>query len=107
MARKNISKSWAIVNEISKRKKRQNTKISSLFDDSGKEVTDETEISSLLNQHFSTVGNSMASKVPQTAHDPLCYVKYDKTGSFFMSYTTLEEILKLIEILDTKKSCRI
>ena len=104
LAQKNISKSWAIVNEIAKRKKRQHTKISSLYDNNGREVSDETEISNLLNHHFSTIGNNMADKVPETATDPLSYVKYDKTGSFFLSPTTLEEVLKLIESLDTKKA---
>ena len=103
-ARNNISKSWAIVNEITKRKRRQNTKISSIYDNEGREVTNETEILNLLNRHFSTIGNNMAAEVPDTIIDPLSYVKHDKASSFFMSPTTLNEVMKLIESLDTKKA---
>ena len=54
-ARNNISKSWAIVNEITKRKRRQNTKISSIYDNEGGKVTNKTEILNLLDHHFSTI----------------------------------------------------
>ena len=103
-AQNNISKSWAIVNEIVKRKKSRETKISSIYNDEGKEVTDETEILNLINRHFSTIGTTMASNISHSNIDPLRYVKHDKPSSFFMKSTTLEEILKLIDSLDSKKA---
>ena len=103
-ARNNISKSWAIVNEIVKRKRSRETKISSIYNDEGKEITGETEILNLINRHFSTIGNKMATKIPYSNIDPLRYVKHDKSSSFFMKRTTAEEILKLIDSLDSKKA---
>ena len=103
-ARNNISKSWAIVNEIMKRKKINKTTIPSIYNNDGKEVTDETEILNLLNNHFSTIGNKMANKVPHSSIDPLTYVKYDKSGSFFMLPTSHGEIVKFIDSLDAKKA---
>ena len=103
-ARNNISKSWAIVDEITKRKKRKRTVISSIYNNDGKEVTDETEILNLLNRHFSTIGNNMAKKVPDSNIDPLRYINHDNSGSFFMSPTSLDEIVKLIDSLDTNKA---
>ena len=82
-AQNNISKSWAIVNEIVKRKKSRETKISSIYNDEGKEVTDETEILNLINRHFSTIGTTMASNISHSNIDPLRYVKHDKSSSFF------------------------
>ena len=46
----------------------------------------------------------MATEVPYSKIDPLCYVKHEKTSSFFMSPTSLEKILKLIDSLDPKKA---
>ena len=74
LARNNISKSWAFVDEIIKRKKIEKAKISRIYDDEGKEITDETKIVNLINQHFSTIGDKMAEKVPVSTTDPLKYV---------------------------------
>ena len=46
----------------------------------------------------------MATKIPQSNTDPLRFVKHDKSSSFFMKSTTTEEILKLIDSLDTKNA---
>ena len=38
--------------------------ISSIYNNDGKEVTDETEMLNLLNRNFSTIDNDMAKNVP-------------------------------------------
>ena len=103
-ARNNISKSWGIVNQITKRNKVKSTVIPRIFNDDGIEVTNETEVLNLLNRHFSTIGNSMATKLSNTRTNPLDYIKHDKSSSLFMSPTTLDEINKLIDNLDAKKA---
>ena len=104
LARNNISKSWAIIDEITKRKKSERAKISCIYDDDGNEITDGTKIANLINRHFSTIGDKMAEKVPPSFTDPLKYIKHEKSSSFFMSPTTTEEILKFIDSLDAKKA---
>ena len=103
-ARNNVSKSWAIVDEITKRKKVRNMKISSIYDEEGREITDESGILNLVNHHFSTIGNNMAKKVPYSNINPISYVRHDKASSFFMSPTSIDEIIKLIDGLDAKKA---
>ena len=103
-ARNNISKSWGIVNQITKRKKVKSTVIPGLFNDDGIEVTNKTEVLNLLNCHFSTIGNSMANKLTNARTNPLDYIKHNKSSSLFMSPTTLDEIIKLIDNLDAKKA---
>ena len=63
-----------------------------------------------MNEHFSTVGKTMASKfenttLPNTTKDPLDYItkKVDETISF--SEVSSSEILKIILEQDTKKAC--
>ena len=43
-------------------------------------------------------------EVPISKTDPLSYVKHEKSSSFFMSPTSLDEILRLIDSLDAKKA---
>ena len=106
-ARDNISKSWTIINEITKRKKVAKNTISSIHTKEGKEITNQSEISNLLNLHFSTIGKNMAENCATTNIDPLSYINHDELGSLFMSPTSPDEIMKLIDSLDLKKSCRI
>ena len=72
-------------------------KISSLYDDEGREITDESEILNLVDHHFSTVGKKMANEVPYSNINPISYVRHDKASSFFMSPTSIDEIVKLID----------
>ena len=103
-ARNNISKSWAIVDEITKRQKRRRSNISCIYDNEGKEVTDENDVLNLINRHFSTIGNKMAMEVPYSSTNPLRYIKHDKSSSFFMTPTSNNEIVKFIDSLDAKKA---
>ena len=103
-ARDNISKSWTIINEITKRKKVAKNTISSIHTKEGKEITNQSEISNLLNLHFSTIGKNMAENCATANIDPLSYINHDELGSLFMSPTSPDEIMKLIDSLDLKKA---
>ena len=46
----------------------------------------------------------MAEKVPYSNINPISYVRHDKASSFFMSPTSIDEIIKLIDGLDAKKA---
>ena len=58
----------------------------------------------MLNEHFSTVGKKMAMKFNNPTTDPWNYICCDITASLFMTPTSKDEILKLIDKLDPKKS---
>ena len=54
------SKTWRLINEISKRKRRTNCSIKVLRNDIGEKLTDPLLIANCLNKHFSSVGEKMA-----------------------------------------------
>ena len=60
----------------------------------------------MLNNHFSTVGNKMAEKFDSNTGDPLTYIQQRRytIALLHMSPTTPEEVLKLIDNLEAKKS---
>ena len=57
-AKNNISKTWTIINEITKRKKSKGTKIDCMIDQEGRKVTNRQRICNMLNDHFSTIGKN-------------------------------------------------
>ena len=103
-AKNNVSKTWAIINEVIKRKKRKGSAITRMYDKEGNVVNNQNGIANLLNCHFSTIGKNMAEKIPKEAGDPLRYIKHDVTALLHMTPTTPDEIMKLIDNLDEKKS---
>ena len=103
-AKNNVSKTWAIINEVIKRKKRKGSAITRMYDKEGNVVNNQNGIANLLNCHFSTIGEKMAEKIPKEAGDPLRYIKHDVTALLHMTPTTPDEIMKLIDNLDEKKS---
>ena len=103
-SRNNISKTWLIINEITKRKKCAGTSISSMYDNDGNKLTSQTEISNLLNWHFSTIGKRMAKQLTQRGGDPLSYIQHDVVAPLLMTLSTSYEFEKLIDELDIKKA---
>ena len=73
------SKTWKLINEVSKRKR--NTKsltISSIVDKNGVRLEDSSKIANCLNNHFSSVGSKMANNIESqniVSKDPLEYIK--------------------------------
>ena len=79
----------------------------------GNKVSDAKGIAQVLNDHFGSVGEVMASKIDIENNcdtkDPLDYVNVRHTQSgnnlLYLSNTDLAEILKLLSNLDVKKAC--
>ena len=74
-----------------------------MIDQEGRKVTNRQRICNMLNDHFSTIGKNMASKFNSSPIDPLSYIRHDITASLFMTPTSKEEIIKIIEKLHLKK----
>ena len=92
------------------------SKVSSvkLLNESHNIISDSREISTIFNNYFSTIGPSIESKIPSVPGSFRDYFeKKDETGKqfinpldsiFFLSTTVPEEIEKLIDNLNDKKS---
>ena len=84
-----------------------------LMDDQNNLISDPTKIANIFNNHFSTVGTKVDSKIP---HVPGSYKTYltkkdinnkpflNPSYSFFLSPTVPPEVAKIIDSLDLKKS---
>ena len=101
------SKVWRLVNEIAKRKRVAKSSVNSITDKNGCKVCDPKAIANSLNDHFSTVGKSMASKLKSnlTKKNPLDYMNGDIEDQLFLLPTSTSEISKLIRNLNINKSC--
>ena len=102
---KNKKKLWETVGEITKHKKRKNVDIKRLTS-KGTEIRGTEEIVNCLNNHFNSIGHTMAEKI----HNPnghsdqnLSHIPYTQTPVKF-DHTTVEEITKLIRELKLNKA---
>ena len=103
-AKNDIGKTWQVINEIIRRKKKKESSIFRMHDKDGNVVHSQKGIANLLNCHFSTIGSKMAENIPATAGNPLSYIRHSAVAQLHMTPTTVEEIMKLIDDLDEKKS---
>ena len=100
------SKIWRLVKEITKRKKITNSSIKAVTDKDGNKLHDQKLIADSLNEHFSTIGEKMASEFETGANskNPLDYITAEVKNHFTPLPTNISEILKLILKLNDKKA---
>ena len=102
---RNKKKLWETVGEITKYKKRKNVDIKRLKNN-GSDITRTEEIVNCLNNHFNSIGHTIATKI----HNPnghtnssLTHIPYTEDSVNF-DHTTLDEIIKLIRELQLNKA---
>ena len=88
-ARNDVSKTWSLISQMITHKKKKRGKFNL-----------KTGIANLLNCHFS----SIADKIPKNVGDPLSYMRQNVVAMFHLTPTAANQILKLIDDLDEKKS---
>ena len=103
----NKSKTWKLINQIGKRKRKSTCTIHSLHNKRGHKISDTKGITDILNKHFGTIGEDMASKFNDSsiAKDPIDFIPQEANKSILLSSTDVAEIMKLILKLDNKKAC--
>ena len=83
-----MKKTWQGIKELLHRRK-QNSKVSALkdFNNRNKIVEEGSRIPDIINEHFATVGNKLANKLPIPQNHHLDYVDKGKSpiSSFFFS----------------------
>ena len=103
----NKSKTWRLINDISKRKQRTKGSIKALKNRDGNKLTNPVDIANCLNTHFSSVGESMAEKIKtlDSDKDPLDYISCNVKHPANLSLTNEKEISDLVKSLKNKKAC--
>ena len=104
------AKTWMLINEISKRKKKSRNSIKFLCNKNGIKLQNPKCIANCLNEHFSSIGKDMAANIdkevkPEYIRDPLDYLPKQVKNSLFFDDVLLSEILSLIAKLEVKKAC--
>ena len=97
----NSKKSWEIVNNLLNNKKNKTTLIKNIKSN-GVEITDNEAICDKMNEHFASVGQKLAEKLPTSRNSPLDYLTGDFPRLDSFTPTTTEEVSKIIKGL---KSC--
>ena len=103
------SKTWRLINEISKRKRNEKRSIKNMVCKNGVKLESRPDIAEYMNTHFASVGKSMAAEYENPSNtnllDPLEYKSNKPSHLMYLSKTVLSEIKDLIQNLDEKKSC--
>ena len=104
------SKTWMLINEISRRKRKKNTTIKCIRDKEGNLEKDPSKLPDIFNKHFAEIGKNMASNFDNPSpenglKDPLKYLADNVNHSMFLCDTNQGEILTLISKLETHKAC--
>ena len=104
------TRTWQLINEISKRKVKRRNSIRFLYNKHGQKLVEPQKIGNCLNQHFSSVGKNMASKIDDEVdfkfkRNPMDYLPKQLKNSMFFDEILLAEVLNLIAKLEIKKAC--
>ena len=70
----------------------------------GKNVTENLEISEMLNQHFCSIGNKLAARIPKSIKSFKHFMKSPLTNSMFFDKLDQKDVLSIIETLNSNKS---
>lgn len=96
-----IKKTWSILNDLCSRSNRKSNNISKLTIQNGETCSDDTEIAAQMNRHFSSIGQTLASKIIQ--NQALHFDEEEEVQSITLQTTNLREIKSIIS--DLKNSC--
>ena len=99
----NKSKTWKIINEITKRKKIRKCNIKYIVNENGSTLCDTQSIADCLNCHFGSIGEKMASKINLENADPLKYIAKQVQQSVFPPFTDTNKVSNLLTKLDINK----
>ena len=102
-----MRKTWQAINAILNRRSRSSKPINKLKDPqiNNSIVDDPSRIPNIINKYFSSVGNNLATKMPQAKYSYMEYLNNSKspdTSFFFKPVTSHEVKLKILSIPKNK-----
>ena len=103
--RENLKETWKLIGTIIKRKAKVQSNYSSRIIRNTKIYTNEFDIANQFNQHFTTIGPTLASAINPTCDDPTKYMRNSPTNhSFYLSAVTEEYVAQLFSNLNERKA---
>ena len=100
---KNLRETWKGINSIIQIKNRSYSLPNSILDN-GTSITDPTQIANSFNSYFSSIGETLQSKIHSTHVRYSKYLKNPNINSMFLSPTNSIEIYNLILNLNSSKA---
>lgn len=98
----NPRKLWQVINsKINKNKTKQNNNLNHIIDDSGKKITEQTEIANEMNNYFSDVGTKLSQNIIQPMGSQIKMPKMNEK-TLFLKPTDHVEIGKIINNMKIK-----
>ena len=80
--KENLKETWKLIGAIIKRKAKVKSNYSSRIIRNSKVCTNELDIASQFNQHFTTIGPTLASAINPIYDDPTKYISNRPANSF-------------------------
>ena len=102
----NMKKTWEGINNLINKKTKSKRIISAIKKPNGNGITkNPAEIPNILNQHFASVGQTLASMLPHSKHDfRECLTDPSPCCSFLFDPVTSTEVESEIDLLPTNKA---
>ena len=102
--KENLKETWKLIGTLIKRKAKVQPNYSSRIIRNSKVYTNELDIANQFNQHFTTIGPTIASTINPTYDDPTKYIRNSPTNSFYLSAVTEEYVAQLFSNLNERKA---
>ena len=100
----NMHKFWSLINTIIPGKPKQS--LPNFLNINNTEINDPIQIAEYFNNHFSTIGKTLANKLASTSStDFTTYLSNQVSPSIFFNPTCTTEITHIINHLNSNKSC--
>ena len=99
-----MKKLWSGIKTIISQKSSASCTINKIKDEFGNTTSDPSDMSNIFNNFFTTVADKITCKIPRIPKSRLDYLLNRNPDSFFLSPVTSEELLDLINLLDSSKS---
>ena len=100
--KKNSSKTWKLINELSSRKSCTNRNITEIKTDN-ETINSAPEIAEAFNNFFTSIGPNLASKLSPSNIDPESYLQPTRTA-FSLRALSVTTVCELLSQLDEKKA---
>ena len=98
-----IKKTWATINNIMHRNKKKSDFPSQIISN-GKTLSNHSEIVNALNEYFSSIGPSLASKITNSEKNYSDYLNRTITSTFTFDAVNKKDVLKIIHQMKSKTS---
>ena len=98
----NIKQTWKLIKNILNRNR--NEALPDSFKINNSDVNDKSVIAEKFNEYFTSIGSSLASKIPDISGNPLSYMKGNYKDSFMLLPTSDLEIINIVKQFKPKTS---